>query len=329
MDGTPDWRGLVVPASTAATPTTQRPDAQLRADKNFTQQSRQPIAAVTTTAAEHNKRSSAQQAAARDYSPSSPRLASGRTLADAAHAPMDPQRGHSTAREHPLQAARSPEARARAKLERKLRSSIDSQQPSTATGAEGRAHLEPHGRVQQETKNTSFPPERVHSGAQSAAPRAARSASASTGVAAHARSPTREPRAQAQTAPAGGGAARRKTSPRKGKSSHISCTNNALSPRLKQNGGTMELGTPSQCFRKGFGGGYYQKIDPVKLEAFLADFSAPYRKIVHQPLFYGDGAVPAGMIRATLSQCMQRGFGVGSMQLAKRILKERKQATGK
>ena len=91
----------------------------------------------------------------------------------------------------------------------------------------------------------------------------------------------------------------------------------------------MELGTPSQCFRKGFGGGFYQKIDPAQLEEFLADFSAPYKKIVHQNLFYGDGAVPPGMIRATRSQSMQRGFGVGSMQLAKRILKEREQATGK
>ena len=89
----------------------------------------------------------------------------------------------------------------------------------------------------------------------------------------------------------------------------------------------MELGTNSQCFRKGFGGGYYQKIEPAKLEEFLADFTAPYQKIVHQPLFYGDGAVPPGMIKATLSQCMQRGFGVGSMQLAKRILKKREQAT--
>ena len=91
----------------------------------------------------------------------------------------------------------------------------------------------------------------------------------------------------------------------------------------------MELGTPSQCFRKGFGGGYYQKIDPAKLEEFLAEFNAPYEKIVDQPIFFGDGAVPPGMIRATLSQSMQRGFGVGSMQLAKRILKERKHATGK
>ena len=37
--------------------------------------------------------------------------------------------------------------------------------------------------------------------------------------------------------------------------------------------------------------------------------------------------VAPGKIRATLSQSMQRGFGVGSMQLAKKILKERKHAT--
>eukprot|EP00973_Karenia_brevis_P033687 4644265-Karenia_brevis.AAC.1 len=57
-----------------------------------------------------------------------------------------------------------------------------------------------------------------------------------------------------------------------GKTSHIPCTNNALSPKLRHNGGAMELGTPSQCFRKGFGGGYYQKIDPAKIENFLTDF---------------------------------------------------------
>ena len=91
----------------------------------------------------------------------------------------------------------------------------------------------------------------------------------------------------------------------------------------------MELGLPSLCFKKVFGGGYYQQIDPAKLEEFLADFTAPYKKIVDQPLFYGDGPVPPGKIRATLSQSMQRGFGVGSMQLAKKILKQRKAATSK
>ena len=194
-----------------------------------------------------------------------------------------------------MQVVTNPEATARANLERNLSSSISLQQPlttavekhistakaaSTSPEATARSDLEPkpHGRVQQQTKAISS--DRLDSGAHSA--------SASTGVAAHARRRTREPRAHSQTTPATmSGAARHKSSPRKAKTkkSIISCTNNALSPKLKQNGGTMELGTPSQCFRKGFGGGDYRKIDPANLEDFLTDFSAPHRKIVHQPLF--------------------------------------------
>ena len=44
----------------------------------------------------------------------------------------------------------------------------------------------------------------------------------------------------------------RATAPRKGKTSHIWCGNNILSPKLRRNGGDMEIGSPSQCFRKGF-----------------------------------------------------------------------------
>ena len=223
-----------------------------------------------------------------------------------------------------MQVATDPEVIARANLQQKLSSRTNLQKPSTTTATEPHESIAKAATTSPEATARVEPrphgPDKLDGGAHST--------SASTGVAAHARRRTHEPRAQSQTAPAGSGAARRKTSPRKGKSSHISCTNNALSPKLRQNGGTMELGTPSQCFRKGFGGGYYQQIEPAKLEEFLADFSAPYKKIFHQPLYYGDGAVPPGMIRATLSQSMQRGFGVGSMQLAKRILKERKHATG-
>ena len=115
----------------------------------------------------------------------------------------------------------------------------------------------------------------------------------------------------------------RATSARKSQTPHIDCGNNALSPKLKH----MQIGRPSQCFRRGFGGGYHQEIAPEHLEEFLADFSGGYKKLVEQPLYYGDGPVPEGMIRATLSQCMQRGFGVGSLQRAKKILKERQCST--
>ena len=119
------------------------------------------------------------------------------------------------------------------------------------------------------------------------------------------------------------------TAPRKGKTSHIFCGNNILSPKLRRNGGDMEIGSPSQCFRKGFGAGFYQTIDPAHLEEFLADNSGAYKRYIEQPLYYGDGPVPAGKIRATLSQCRSRGFGVGSVQRAKKILKERKHGISK
>ena len=116
---------------------------------------------------------------------------------------------------------------------------------------------------------------------------------------------------------------------RAGKSSNIFCGNNALSPKLRENGGTQIVGSPSRCFRKGFGAGYHQEILPERLEEFLQDFSGPYKRLIEQPIYYGDGPVPQGMFRATLSQCRARGFGVGSLQRAKRILKERKRSLNK
>jgi len=117
--------------------------------------------------------------------------------------------------------------------------------------------------------------------------------------------------------------------PRKGKTAHIFCGNNILSPKLRQNGGDMVIGSPSACFKKGFGAGFYQEIAPAHLEDFLADNSGPYKRYIEQPLYYGDGPVPAGEIRATLSQCRSRGFGVGSVQRARKILKERKHGISK
>ena len=117
---------------------------------------------------------------------------------------------------------------------------------------------------------------------------------------------------------------RHPTTAHKSKTSHIWCGNNILSPKLRRNGGNMEMGSPSQCFRKGVGAGFYQEIDPAHLGQFLADNSGPYKRYIEQPLFYGDGPVPAGKIRATLSQCRSRGFGVGAVRRAKKILKERR-----
>ena len=117
--------------------------------------------------------------------------------------------------------------------------------------------------------------------------------------------------------------------PRKGKTAHIFCGNNILSPKLRQNGGDMVIGSPSASYKKGFGAGFYQEIAPAHLEDFLAENSGPYKRYIEQPLYYGDGPVPSGEIRATLSQCRSRGFGVGSVQRAKKILKERKHGISK
>ena len=135
------------------------------------------------------------------------------------------------------------------------------------------------------------------------------------------RAKIREPRSddgQGGRTPAFGGIARRTTEHKP----HILCTNNALDRRLIANGGARPLGSNHQCFQRGVGAGLHHQ--PEDLETFLRNFSSPYKKLVEQPLYYGDKEVPAGKIRATRPQAMQKGFGVGQMLKAKRILAERK-----
>ena len=103
----------------------------------------------------------------------------------------------------------------------------------------------------------------------------------------------------------------------------IWCGNNIRDPKLARNGGDLRIGKPSECFRRGVGGGIYQKIEPGKESDFLTTWTGPYEKRINQPLFYGDGPVPDGKIRATLGQCLSRGFAVGSIQKAEKILKRR------
>ena len=99
----------------------------------------------------------------------------------------------------------------------------------------------------------------------------------------------------------------------------IYCGNNALAHELTW--GQAVVGKRSECFRKGVGGGLHAKIPPGGLEEFINKWTAPYRKIVEQPLHYGDGPTPADKIPATLSQCLARGFAVGSIQKAKKEMR--------
>ncbi len=102
----------------------------------------------------------------------------------------------------------------------------------------------------------------------------------------------------------------------------IYCGNNALAHELTS--GVAVLGTRSTCFRKGVGGGLYAKIPSDGLEEFMDKWTSPYRKLIDQPLHYGDGPTPPGKIPATLSQCLARSFAVGSKQKAEKILKARR-----
>ena len=59
--------------------------------------------------------------------------------------------------------------------------------------------------------------------------------------------------------------------PRKGK---VYCGQNKLDPSLRVNGGTLEVGTRSRCFRSGFGAALHQ--DVVNAAEFIRKFIAPY-----------------------------------------------------
>ena len=104
-----------------------------------------------------------------------------------------------------------------------------------------------------------------------------------------------------------------------GSRKRIYCGNNALAHGLTS--GMAVVGKRSECFRKGVGGGLHAKIPPGGREEFIQKWTASYRKIVEQPLHYGDGPTPAGKIPATLSQCLARGFAVGSIQKAKKEMR--------
>ena len=63
-------------------------------------------------------------------------------------------------------------------------------------------------------------------------------------------------------------------------------------------------------------------------DAFLEKWlGQKYEKLVDQPIYYKNGPVPHGMFRCTLPQALARGFAVGSIQRAKKIMKQRGHTT--
>ena len=130
----------------------------------------------------------------------------------------------------------------------------------------------------------------------------------------------REPKAAPQHAANALSAARHVTHPpRKGK---VYCGQNKLDPSLRVNGGTLEVGTRSRCFRAGFGGALHQHVDDEA--EFVRKFTAPYAPLIAQKLWYKDGPPPEGEAYqpATLSQARQRGRGASSAALARKLQKK-------
>ena len=100
----------------------------------------------------------------------------------------------------------------------------------------------------------------------------------------------------------------------------VYCGQNKLDPSLRVNGGTLEVGTRSRCFRAGFGGALHQHVDDEA--EFVRKFTAPYAPLIAQKLWYKDGPPPEGHQPATLSQARQRGWGAGSAALARKLQKK-------
>ena len=110
------------------------------------------------------------------------------------------------------------------------------------------------------------------------------------------------------------------------KKNPVVCTNNKNDPRLRENGGGQELGTHSQCIRRGFGAGLHSK--PENMEEFLNKHRAPYEKLIEQKLWFKDSTenMPPDYQIATLPQAFQKGFGAGQAKLAKQMLEKRNHA---
>ena len=98
------------------------------------------------------------------------------------------------------------------------------------------------------------------------------------------------------------------------------CGNNVFSRKLKQNGGTDHFGSPRECFRKGYGLGYNAPIGNVA--SFLEEWGGRYKPYIGQSLYYGDGTMPPGYQRATLSQSLSRGYALGRVAKAKKVSQE-------
>ena len=249
-----------------------------------------PHASAPDTRTGQPQRGSPSQSHGVLYSPSSPRmhapLAAAHKALRAPHASSNTHK-HSRSASHTGEhsgAQQSPEENARDELQRKLTNSARAQVGRTSSSGSSESSAA--------TKRlTSWRPREPQAAPQ---------------------------RATAAPVDSSARSARHVThQPRKGK---VYCGQNKLDPSLRVNGGTLEVGTRSRCFRAGFGGALHQHIDDEA--AFVRKFTAPYAPLIAQKLWHKDGPPPEGHQPATLSQARQRGWGAGSAALARKLQKK-------
>ena len=67
-------------------------------------------------------------------------------------------------------------------------------------------------------------------------------------------------------------------------------------------------------------------LSPDEEKDFIRKWTGEYKKVVDQSyLYYGDKqVVPPGKYRATLPQCVARGFAIGARKLAESLKKQRR-----
>ena len=89
----------------------------------------------------------------------------------------------------------------------------------------------------------------------------------------------------------------------------IYCGNNRRNRNLIN--GSLNVGSRSKCFKKGFGVGINQPVDP--------DYSGEYEPIYIDNIYCGDDQnnAPVNSRMGTLPQCLQKGVAIGKVQKAR------------
>ena len=249
-----------------------------------------PHASAPDTRTGQPQRGSHSQSHGVLYSPSSPRmhapLAAAHKALRAPHASSNTHK-HSRSASHTEEhsgAQQSPEENARDELQRKLTNSARAQVGRTSSSGSSESSAATKRLTSRRPREPQAAPQRATAAPVDSSARSARHVT---------------------------------HQPRKGK---VYCGQNKLDPSLRVNGGTLEVGTRSACFRAGFGGALHQHIDDEA--EFVRKFTAPYAPLIAQKLWYKDGPPPEGHQPATLSQARQRGWGAGSAALARKLQKK-------